>query len=467
MLSVHERIQRLLDPHSFEPFEPDLSGFFICGRGRVDGREVYVSASNTGTPACAPWAGIRQEVRFLESILADPLPTVFLVDAQKPVTATAGKTPVPPDAAELHAGKECVGRTYYLQALLQKRVPLVGGLFGKVAAALSFPLALCDAVVMVEGAALCTGRPDAVKLMLGQEVTFEELAGARMHCTVSGTGHALVSSDEDALDWIRRYLSFFPQRAGDQPPCAVAVEPSASAASLGELIPSDCLRPFEVHGLIDGIIDEGSLLEVKTLKAPEVVTGLVRIEGRVAGIVANNPRVQGGILFPDTCRKMSQFIETCGSFDIPLVFLVDTPGFMVGRESEEAGIVKAGADLFASITHCRSPRLCIVVRKAYTAGLYAMAASGFSPARLLALPTASISVYGRKALERFAAAGGLTEEGSRMLEQMLRNVENPYEFLDKGLLDGVIGLEDIRGEIASFLVGCDHTRRDRPFGGRQ
>ena len=459
MTSVHRRIEQLFDPRSFEPFDPENSVGYICGQGLIEGRKTYVCAAVTDPQPCTPSDSMRKKVRFLEHILTEPAPVIFLVDVLKSGSTSTGHSPVPPDSARLQAGKDGVGRSYCLHARLQKTVPLVGVLFGQVAAALSFPLTLCDTIAMVEGSAMCIGRPDAVKVMIGETPSMEELGGARMHCTVSGLGDALVPSEDAALQWVRRYLSYFPLRTGEAPPSALPLEPSPWTVPPETLVPRDCLKPFDMNRLAASVIDAGSLLELKALHAREAITALARVGGRVAGLVANNSAHLGGILFPATCRKIARFISLCEAFGIPLIFLVDTPGFMVGKQAEADGILKDGANLFATIARCRSPRLCLVVRKAYTAGLYAMAGSGFDPVKLLALPTASIAVYGRKALERFAREGNLTEAGREALREMLQEVENPERLLEKGLIEGVIQWDRIRAEIASFLEST-RSRRD-------
>lgn len=450
---ARKRLELLFDTGTFSELFGDRPGGYLLGEGLIGGRRVFACATRTEPGRWTPLDTLKKELLLLEQLQDDPAPLVFVMDAQGFGTSSAGRSPVPPDADELQAGEQCVGRTFYLQARLRHTMPMVGVLCGYVAAALSFPLALCDTLVMVEGTGMSIGRPDAVRLMTGEENTPEELGGARKHCTVVGQGHALASNEEAAFAWVRRYLDFFPCRAGEELPELPAAEPAHPPVPLDRLVPVDCLQPFRMQSLIEGFVDEGSLLELKELHAPHAVTALARVGGRICGIVANAPARFGGILFPEGCRKMTEFISLCDSYGIPLLFLVDTPGFMVGRHAEEGGNIRAGAELFTALARCRVPRLCIVVRKAYTAGLYAMGGSGFAPVRLLALPTASISIYGRKALELLKADGGLTHEGAAALEEMLQGVESPIRLVEKGMIDRVIGLPEIRGEVSRFLRG--------------
>jgi acetyl-CoA carboxylase carboxyltransferase component len=451
---VERRIAQLVDPGTFEELHLAPAAGYVVGTGRAHGRRIAVCATSTEAERWAPLDTLRQQLRLLEHVHADPCPLVLLGDAPGFDSTARGRSPVPPDADELQVGKDCVGRAYYLQARLQGLVPVVGVLYGKVAASLSFPLALCDALVMVEGSALCIGRPDAVRLMIGEDETYEGLGGARTRCEATGLGHALAASEEAAATWVRSYLACVPSRAGAPLPEQAATAPAPQATPLARLVPADCLRPFRMHRLIEAIVDAGSLVELKALHARHVITGLARVEGRVCGILANDPWHSGGILFPDGCRKLTGFIRCCDAFGIPLLFLADTPGFMVGRKAEEEGSVAAGAELFAAIARSTTRRLCVVVRKAYTAGLYAMGGAGFAPARLLALPTASIAIYGRKALELLAADGSVTDAGRRAVQEMLVGVEDPRRLQERGMIDRVIDWPDLRPEVARFLQGA-------------
>ena len=183
MTTLAVRIDKLYDAGSFEELYPEQIAGYIVGRGLINGRTVCLCASNTERPKWSPLATLRKENLFLEYMQEHPAPVVFMMDAPNFSSTSSGSSPVPPDADELQVGHHCVGRTYYLQARLQQLMPMVGVLCGQVGAALSFPLTLCDVAVMVDGSAMCIGRPDAVRLMVGENVTYDELGGAVKHCT--------------------------------------------------------------------------------------------------------------------------------------------------------------------------------------------------------------------------------------------------------------------------------------------
>src|SRR5699024_4502557 len=219
----------------------------------------------------------------------------------------------------------------------------------------------------------------------------------RMHCSVSGCGDVLVDSEEEAIKFARNYLTYFPANFRNKPHQGGAIDHKELDQTIEELIPENPNAPFDMYKLIEGIIDEDSFCEIKKLFAPELITGLSRMNGEVVGIIANQPRVKGGVLFPDSADKAAKFIQLCDAFNIPLLFLMDIPGFMIGTHVERAGIIRHGAKMLASMSEATVPKISVVVRKAYGAGLYAMAGPAFEPDACIALPTAEIAVMGPEA----------------------------------------------------------------------
>src|SRR2546425_11299715 len=250
---------------------------------------------------------------------------------------------------------------------------------------------------MVEGnASMYLGSPRMAEMVIGEKVTLEEMGGARMHSTVSGLSDLLVASDEDAIAAGRRYLSYFPQNWTEMPPPGPTRD-ARPPVPLERLVPEDEGRAFNMQQLIDGVIDAASFFEVKSLYAREIICGLARISGRVVGVVANQPMYKGGILFVDSADKAARFIWLCDAFNIPLLFLADGPGFMVGTAVERQGIIRHGAKMISAVAEATVPKISVIVRKAYGAGLYAMAGPGFEPDATIALPTAKIAVMGADA----------------------------------------------------------------------
>jgi acetyl-CoA carboxylase carboxyltransferase component len=459
-LPVRVRIKLLTDEGSFEELPAPESCVCITGSARVNGRRILVYAlEHEPGPAVDMFGSLQQANRIAERALAERTPLAMLLDAPGRGHSTVGKTPLPPDSSRLLADPNGAGRLYTDLARLSGEVPRVAALFGQTGAALVFPNALCDALVMLEDAGVCIGRPDAVRHMVGENVDYATLGGARMHATVSGLADAVAATEPDALAWMRRCLACLPDNRSGRPPRA---EPGPTAAPTGpddSLIPEDPDKPFDIRPVLDRFLDAGSLFELKELFAREVITGLARVEGRAIGVVANQARCRGGILFPETCYKISRFVSICDAFNIPMVFLADTPGFMIGTAVERAGIIRAASSLFSALANATVPRLVIVARRAHTAGLYAMAGPGFDPAGFLALPRAAISVFGKRALDRFAADREMPPPARRALEEMLASCTNPRFLADKGLLDAVIEIRDLRPRIAAFLERAEQAPR--------
>jgi propionyl-CoA carboxylase beta subunit len=394
---VRDRVERLVDPESFAEegllanWEKEGLGAdgVVTGLALVGGRRVALMA-NDPTVKAGSWGAktVEKILRIQERSLRHEIPMIYLVDS-----AGARIT----DQLEMFAGRRSAGRIFYNEVLLSGRVPQVCALLGPSAAGGAYIPAFCDVVAMRDGnASMYLGSPRMAQTVIGEDVTLEEMGGAKMHTAVSGCGHFLVSSDEDAIDLVRRYLSYMPPSWRDEPPPA-APAPPVEHRPVSEIVPEDEKRAFDVVELIEALVDEGSFLAVHDRWAGEVVVGYARLDGRVIGIVANQPQVKGGVLFVDSADKAARFIWTCNAFNVPLLFLADVPGFMIGADVERQGIIRHGAKMISAVSEATVPKLSVIVRKAYGAGLYAMAGPAFAPDCCIALPTASIAVMGPEA----------------------------------------------------------------------
>ncbi len=355
----------------------------------IGGRKVALMA-NDPTVKAGSWGPktVEKILRVQERALRLELPMVYLVDS-----AGARIT----DQVQMFPGRRGAGRIFYNEVVLSGRVPQVCLLFGPSAAGGAYIPAFCDVVIMRDGnASMYLGSPRMAEMVIGEKVTLEEMGGARMHTSVSGCGHFLVDSDEDAIDLAKRYLSYMPRSWREAPPSAPPAEPG-SAKAVSEIVPPDENAAFDVDDLIDALVDSDSFLEVHDRWAKEVVVGFARLDGRVIGLVANQPKVKGGVLFVDSADKAARFIWTCNAFNVPLLFLADVPGFMIGTQVERQGIIRHGAKMISAVSEATVPKLSVIVRKAYGAGLYAMAGPAFEPDCCIALPTASIAVMGPEA----------------------------------------------------------------------
>ncbi|MED4866489.1 acyl-CoA carboxylase subunit beta [Heyndrickxia faecalis] len=395
---VRERLQMLLDDGLKAEdglFANALAGDLpadgvVTGLGKIGGRTVCVMANDSTVKAGSwGWRTVEKIIRIQKTAAKLNCPILYLVDS-----AGARIT----DQIEMFPGRRGAGRIFYNEVHLSGKVPQICLLFGPSAAGGAYIPAFCDIVVMVEGnASMYLGSPRMAEMVIGEKVTLEQMGGAKMHCTVSGCGDVLVKTEEEAIRYVQKYLTYFPDNFSEKPARTEAKAPAAFEKTIEELIPKNENAPFDMYQLIERIVDEDSICEIKKKFAPELITCLARIGGRPVGIIANQPRVKGGVLFHDSADKAAKFIHLCDAFHIPLLFLADVPGFMIGTQVERAGIIRHGAKMIFAMSEATVPKLSVIVRKAYGAGLYAMAGPAFEPDCCIALPSASIAVMGPEA----------------------------------------------------------------------
>jgi acetyl-CoA carboxylase carboxyltransferase component len=394
-LFVRDRLKLLLDSGSefeedwlfarSEEAETPADGV-VTGVGRVGGRTVCVMA-NDYTVKAGSWGEktVQKIIRIQEKAARLQVPLVYLVDA------AGGRIS---EQIKIFPGRLHAGRIFYNEVQLSGVVPQVCILFGPSPAGSAYLPALTDVVIMVDGkASLYVGSPRMVEMAIGEKTTLEELGGARMHCTVSGCGDVLAASDEEAIDLARRYLAYMPP-SYRQTPARGEPREAKPGRSIDQIVPYDQRKYFDMYELIDRVIDADSWFEIKRLFAPEMIVGFARLGGRTVGIVANQPKVKGGVLFVDSADKAARFIWLCNAFNIPLVYLADVAGFMVGTKVERQGIIRHGAKMVFATSQATVPKISVIVRKCYGAGLYAMCGPAFEPDAALSLPQGQIAIMG-------------------------------------------------------------------------
>jgi len=376
-LTPRERLDLLLDAGSFiedglyaNVMADDLpADGVVTGLGTIDGRQVAVMA-NDPTVKAGSWGArtVEKIVRIQETAARIRVPLFYLVDS-----AGARIT----DQIDMFPGRRHAGRIFFNEVQLSGQVPQICVLLGPSAAGGAYIPAFCDVVIMVEGnASMYLGSPRMVEVVVGEKVSLEELGGARMHCTESGCGDALVADEKEEF--------------------------------------------------VEAIIDEGSWLEIKKLFAKELLTGFARLDGQAVGILANQPMQKGGVLFNDSADKAARFIWLCDAFEIPLLFLADVPGFMIGTDVERRGIIRHGAKMISAVSEATVPKICVIVRKAYGAGLYAMAGPAFDSDSVIALPSAQIAVMGPEPAVNAVFFNKLAELPEEQREARRKELEDEY-----------------------------------------
>jgi acetyl-CoA carboxylase carboxyltransferase component len=392
-LLVRQRLAILFDDENYiedgllARYEEGLPGdAVVIAFGRVDGREVCVIANDFSVKA-GTWGNRTFEKIIQAQAKADAagIPIVYLFDS-------AGARI--DEQFESFAGRHAWGNIFYNQVQISGRVPQVCALFGPSPAGSAYVPALCDMTIMVRGHATAyLGSPRLAEMVTGEVVTLEEMGGAEMHCTVSGLGDVLVEDDEEALNAIRVWLSFLPANWETPAPMAPAIEPRPGR-SLQDIVPLREAEVFDMEEFVESLVDEGSWFPYKELFAPEMLTGFARINGRPVGLVGNQPKHMGGSIFPDSSDKAAHFIWICNAYNIPIVFLVDIAGYMIGSAVERQGIIRHGAMMIFAVSECGVPRITVLVRKAYGGGYLAMSGAPMNPDAVIALPTARPALMG-------------------------------------------------------------------------
>src|SRR3990172_5712747 len=469
-LFVRDRLKLLLDPGS--PFQEDFlfarnqeadtpADGVVTGVGTVGGRTVCIMA-NDYTVKAGSWGEktVAKIVRIQERAQRLQVPLLYLVDA------AGGRIS---EQIRIFPGRSHAGRIFYNLVQLSGVVPQVCILFGPSPAGSAYLPALPDIVIMVDGkGSLYVGSPRMVEMAIGEKISLEELGGARMHCEVSGCGDMLVGTDEEAIEACKRYLSYMPGSYRERP-VAVEAVPATPRPPIDEIVPSDQRKWFDMYKVIDRVIDAGSFFEIKRLFAPEVIVGLARLGGRAVGIVANQPKVKGGVLMVDSSDKAARFIWLCNAFNIPLLYLADVSGFMVGAQVERAGIIRHGAKMVFATSQATVPKISVIVRKCYGAGLYAMCGPAFEPDAALSLPQGQIAIMGPEPAVNAVYYNKIMELPEReraayvkrKREEFAEDVDI-YKLASEMLVDDIVPGSGLRQELLTRLAYAQDKAHEFP-----
>lgn len=465
-LPVRERIALLIDSGSFVEdgmFANVLAGDLpadgvVTGVASLDGRPVALMA-NDSTVKAGSWGArtVEKIIRIIERAYTTGVPMIYLVDS-----AGARIT----DQVQLFPGRRGAGKIFHTQVRASGSIPQVCGLFGPSAAGGAYIPAFCDVVAMVDGnASMYLGSDRMVEMVTGEKTSLEAMGGAKVHCTESGVGHFLCADEAEAIGVVRRYLSYLPSNWRGKPPSVAAGEPEC--IDLRALVPASERQAFDLRQFVLGLLDAGSYFEIHARWARELTVGFGRLGGEVVGVVGNNPMFKGGVLFVDSADKAARFVQLCDAFSVPLLFLADVPGFMVGTAVEKQGIIRHGAKMISAIAEATVPKICVVVRKAYGAGLYAMAGPGFEPDATIALPTAKIAVMGGEAAVNAVYANKIAALPERERADFVARARTEYDedidivhLASELVVDTIVEPEDLRAELLLRYAAARGKRRD-------
>lgn len=448
---ARDRIQKLIDPGSWieeglfancEAGDLPADGV-VTGFAKVNGVSVGILA-NDSTVKAGSWGvhTVEKMIRLQEQAGKLGIPIYYLIDS-----AGARIT----DQVLMFPGRRGAGKIFNMQCRLSGHVPQICVLFGPSAAGGAYVPAFCDVVIMVEGnASMYLGSPRMAESVIGEKVSLEEMGGARMHCSTSGVGDVLAANEDEALLLAKKYLSYFPSNYSQK-----TAEHKTSAPKqeliLDKILPANPAQAYDMYAVIDSLVDSDSFFEMKKLFAKEIITGFARINGKAVGIIANQPKTKGGVIFVDSADKAARFIFLCDAFSIPLLFLADVPGFMIGSQVEKAGIIRHGAKMVYAMSEATVPKICVVVRKAFGAGLYAMCGPGFDPDCTLALASGQIAVMGADPAVNAVYFNKIQElqgeERKKFIEEKKAEYErdiNLHKLASELVIDDVVDSKDLR-----------------------
>ena len=432
----------------------------ITGYGKVDGSLVAVCAYDfTVMAGSMGMTGELKVTRLRELALTKRMPFVWLLDS-------AGAR-IQEAVGSLFAGS---GHLFREEVIASGVIPQVAALMGPCAAGTAYIPGLADFVPMVKGrGSMALAGPHLVRAAIGEDVTQEELGGSRVHCRSSGVGDIEVASDEECIQRIKEYLSYFPAHCEEAPPRRAVSDPvNRAEEDLLDVLPETNRKPYDMYDVIRRIVDDGEWLDLKGQWAKTIITCLARMGGRPVGIVANQPRHLGGMLDIDSADKASRFVNLCNAFGIPLVFLMDVPGFMVGTKVEAAGIIRHGAKMLYAVANATVPKITVVLRKAYGAGYYVMNGRAYEPDLIVGWPSAEISVMGAEGAVEIVMRRQIEEADDPVakkaeLIEAYRKIIDVYIAAGNDMIDDVIDPRETRATIIGGLEMAERKRVERPW----
>jgi acetyl-CoA carboxylase carboxyltransferase component len=474
-LTARERLALLIDegtftelgihgrPHfsqrAMEGKEAPADGV-VTGYGKIDGRLVAVAAYDfTVMAGSMGMTGEVKMARLRELALQKRIPLIWLLDS-------AGAR-IQEAAGSLFAGS---GHLFREEVMMSGVVPQVAALMGPCAAGTAYIPGLADFVPMVKGrGSMALAGPHLTKAVTGEDVTQEELGGSRVHTRISGVGDLEVESDEDCIQAIKDYLSYFPSNCEQPPPLREATDPvDRRDEELLDVLPESPRKPYDMYDVIRRIVDDGVWFDIKPRFARTIITCLARMGGRPVGIVANQPRHLGGILENDSADKAARFVNLCDAYGIPLLFLQDVPGFMVGTKVEREGIIRHGAKMLYAVSRATVPKVTVVIRKAYGAGYYVMCGKAYEPDLIVAWPSAEISVMGPEGAVNiiFRKQIEASEDPDATRAEMIAGIQktiDPYIAAGNALIDDVIDPRETRPTVIRALEMAATKHVERPW----
>ena len=461
----------LFEDGKFAEFDADdvlPADGLITGGAEFEGRNVHFMANDyTVKRGSMAAKGVEKFLRMQERALKTGQPVLYLMDS------SGGRID---QQTGFFANLEGIGKYYYNHSMLSGRVPQICVLYGPCIAGAAYTPVFADFTVMVRGmSSMAIASPRMVEMVTGEEISLEELGGPDVHAKHSGSADLVADDEEHARELVAQLVGYLPENSDEDPPQTEGKPPARPPDEIDGVIPQEPNRGYDMVDLIDRVVDADSWFELRPEYGKEILTGFARIDGRSVGIVANQPAHRAGAIFPDAAEKAAEFIWTCDAYNVPLLYLTDTPGFMAGSGVEKEGILEQGKKMIYATSSATVPKQCVVVRKAYGAGIYAMSGPAYDPESTLALPSGEIAIMGPEAAINAVYARKLAEiddeeerkQTEKELREEFRENIDARRMASEVVIDEVVPPSTLREELANrfaFYEGIEKELPDKKHG---
>jgi acetyl-CoA carboxylase carboxyltransferase component len=435
----------------------------ITGAAEFDGRDVHFMANDfTVKAGSMAEHGVEKFLRMQQRALKTGKPVLYLMDS------SGGRID---QQTGFFANREGIGKYYFNHSRLSGRVPQICVLYGPCIAGAAYTPVFADFTVMVEGmSAMAIASPRMVKMVTGEEIEMQDLGGPQVHARESGSADLVARDEEHARELVADLVQYLPDNSDEKPPSRPAKPPAKSPEGIDGLIPEAPNRAYDMHDLIDRVVDGDSFFELKPEYGTEIITGYARIDGRTVGIVANQPAQRAGAIFPDAAEKAAEFVWKSDAYNIPLLYLCDTPGFMAGSQVEKDAILEKGKKMIYATSEATVPKQSVVVRKAYGAGIYAMSGPAYDPESVIGLPSGEIGIMGPEAAINAVYANKLNAiddpeeraEREQELREEYREDIDVHRMASEVVVDEIVPPSELRTELANRFAFYEDVEKDRP-----
>jgi len=458
---------------AWHPDSPDVGEYdpntrlpadgLLTGAAEFEDRDVHFMANDfTVKAGSMAERGVEKFLRMQQRALKSGRPVLYLMDS------SGGRID---QQTGFFANREGIGKYYYNHSMLSGRVPQICVLYGPCIAGAAYTPVFADFTVMVEGmSAMAIASPRMVEMVTGEKTDLDELGGPRVHMEESGSADLIAEDEEHARELVAQLLSYLPDNADERPPKRETTPPAKSPDGLDAVVPERPNEGYDVNRVIERLVDGDSFFELRSGYGGEIVTGFARIDGRPIGIVANQPAKRAGAIFPDAAEKAAQFIWTADAYNVPLLYLCDTPGFMAGSQVEKEGILEQGKRFIYATSSATVPQQTVVTRKAYGAGIYAMGGPAYDPESVIALPSGEIGIMGPEAAINAVYANKLAEiddEDERAkreaeLREEYREDIDVHRMASEVVIDEIVPPSELRAELAARFAFYEDVEKELP-----